>query len=59
MTTWMWFIIGWIAFDTILKVVCLGVDYLPPRSKAGSILDIILNVGAMMWGIALLAKEAS
>lgn len=59
MTSFIWVVLTFTAFEILGKLVLLATDSWSKPSKFGSILDIGVNICMAGWAIALLAKAAT
>ena len=57
MQKFVWVILIIMAIESVLKIICLATDNLPPRSKGGTAFDIIFSAALIMWGVVLLNEN--
>lgn len=55
MRIFIWAVLTWTVIESVIKVCCLAVGYLPPRNKGATAIDIVIGVGLIVWGAVLLA----
>ena len=54
MQAFVWVIIVILGVEALAKVTCLALDYLPPRGKGATAIDVVIGVALIVWGAILL-----
>lgn len=56
MSSFVFWMTAFCALELVCKIVCMSLDHFPERTRGGLMVDALFCLGAVCWGIYLLAK---
>jgi hypothetical protein len=54
MSAFIWTIVIFAAIEVVTRIICLAVGYLPERTVAATVLDTLIGIGFVIWGLVIL-----